>query len=395
MSSTRRKETKAGVPFYEITVSRGRSKSPLTTRWYPPEGWSQRAINRELAKIAADFERRCNNGEILSKQEMRQKAAEEALNAEKVLTLTQYGNEVFMAAKTVIISENTRDSFQRHLDLWVYPALGDMKMEDITPAHLSKLLLSYQAQGKAHASVVKLYAILHSLFKMAYMTEVVERNPMDKVARPKPRKDEQKGKTCEAYTADELRRILLCLEDEPLKWQAYVRLLIDTGIRRGEACGLQWKYVDFQNHKITIAANLCYTGSKGTYLDTPKNGKSRTIDVDPAVTELLRQLRQEQAFRAISPFVFSQDDSPAPMHPQSPSRFFQKFSKRHSIPDFHPHKLRHSFASVAITNGADIASISEMLGHSDKAVTLRMYTHADEESMKRASNIFRAAIKNA
>lgn len=395
MSSTRRKETKAGVPFYEITVSRGRSKSPLTTRWYPPEGWSQRAINRELAKIAADFERRCNNGEILSKQEMRQKAAEEALNAEKVLTLTQYGNEVFMAAKAVIISENTRDSFQRHLDLWIYPTLGDMKMEDITPAHLSKLLLSYQAQGKAHASVVKLYAILHSLFKMAYMTEVVERNPMDKVARPKPRKDEQKGKTIEAYTADELRRILLCLEDEPLKWQAYVRLLIDTGIRRGEACGLQWKYVDFQNHKITVAANLCYTGSKGTYLDTPKNGKSRTIDVDPAVTELLRQLRQEQAFHAISPFVFSQDDSPAPMHPQSPSRFFQKFSKRHSIPDFHPHKLRHSFASVAITNGADIASISEMLGHSDKAVTLRMYTHADEESMKRASNIFRAAIKNA
>ena len=56
--------------------------------------------------------------------------------------------------------------------------------------------------------------------------------------------------------------------------------------------------------------------------------------------------------------------------------------------------LRHSFASVAITNGADIASVSEKLGHSDKAVTLRMYTHADEASISRASDIFREAIKN-
>ena len=62
------------------------------------------------------------------------------------------------------------------------------------------------------------------------------------------------------------------------------------------------------------------------------------------------------------------------------------------IANLHPHKLRHSFASIAITNGADIASVSEKLGHSDKAVTLRMYTHADKESIKRAGDIFRAAL---
>ena len=83
------------------------------------------------------------------------------------------------------------------------------------------------------------------------------------------------------------------------------------------------------------------------------------------------------------------------MHPQSPTRYLRKFSERYQIEDLHPHKLRHSFASVAITNGADIASVSEKLGHSDKAVTLRMYTHADQESMKRASNIFRNALKQA
>ena len=109
--------------------------------------------------------------------------------------------------------------------------------------------------------------------------------------------------------------------------------------------------------------------------------------------ELLRALRSEQAGKAISHYVFTQEGSTEPMHPQSPTRYMQKFSARYGIQELHPHKLRHSFASIAITNGADIASVSEILGHSDKAVTLRMYTHADQASMTRASNIFREAIK--
>lgn len=153
-----------------------------------------------------------------------------------------------------------------------------------------------------------------------------------------------------------------------------IHLLADTGIRRGECCGLQWKVVDFQNNLITITGNLCYAPDKGIYLDTPKNGKTRTIDIAPEVTDLLRQLRLEQASHAISSFVFTQENSPEPMHPQSPTRYLKQFSKRYGIPGLHPHKLRHSFASVAITNGADVASVSEKLGHGDKAVTLRMYT---------------------
>ena len=97
----------------------------------------------------------------------------------------------------------------------------------------------------------------------------------------------------------------------------------------------------------------------------------------------------------MSKWVFTQDGSPEVMHPQSPTRYLSQFAKRYGISDLHPHKLRHSFASVAITNGADIASVSEKLGHTDKAVTLRMYTHADQESIKRASQIFRDAIKQA
>lgn len=395
MPSTRKKVTQSGRVFYEIRVRVSRERPELTTRWYVPEGWSEKAIERELQKQAAEFERRCKAGEVLSRSEQKQKDAQEAIEAAAILTLKQYCEAVFMPAKTVTCSENTRQSFQSMLDNHIYPALGAFKMPDITSANISAFLLSFQALGKSNSTCVKLYTILNLIFKMAYMADTISRNPMDKVERPKPRKNEIKAAEIEAFTADELRYIISCLDREPLKWQVLVRLMIDTGIRRGECCGLQWRYVDFKNCTITICGNLCYTKGAGVYLDTPKNGKIRTIGVDPNVMDLLKRLRAEQAGRAISQFVFTQDNSNEPMHPQSPTRYMAKFAKRYGVDGMHPHKLRHSFASVAITNGADIASVSEKLGHADKSTTLRLYTHADKESMERASNIFREAIKQA
>lgn len=389
MPSIREKQTKDGKKFYEIRVSRGRGRSYLTTRWYPPKGWSKKAIERELAKTAAEFERQVQAGEVVSREEQAKEAA-------KIKTLMQYGEGVFMPAKAVTMSENSRSAYQLYLDKWIYPALGDFKLPEITSAEINSLLLSMQKLGKAQATCVKVYTILQGIFKMAYLADLIDRNPMDKVERPKPRKDELKKPTeAESYTAGELKYILDCLREEPLKWRAYMSLLIDTGLRRGEACGLMWEDVDLDSGIITVKGNLCYTPAKGIYLDTPKSGKTRTVDIAPGVVNLLRQLRAEQARDGLSPYVFSQEGSPEPMHPQSPTRYMKKFAKRYGVADLHPHKLRHSFASVAITNGADVASVSEKLGHSDKAVTLRMYTHADSESIKRAGDIFRNALEAA
>ena len=395
MPSTRRKETKDGRVFYEISVSRGRGKSRLTRRWYVPEGWSQKAIDRELAAVAAEFERQSDAGEVISRAEAREKAAQEAAEAAKILTLKQYGERVFMPSKAVTMSENSRSNYQSYLEKKIYPALGDTKMPEITTAQITALLLSIQSEGKAHATVVKVYTILHGLFRMAYLNDMIDRNPMDKVERPKTRKDEIKAAEPEAYTAEEVQKILTALEKEPLKWRALVHVLIDTGIRRGECCALKWSCIDFTTGAITIAGNLCYTVDKGVYLDTPKNGRTRTVYAGDDTIALLRQLRSEQAKKAISAYIFTREDSPEPMHPQSPTRYLQKFSERCGVPGLHPHKLRHTFASVAITSGADVASVSEALGHSDKAVTLRMYTHANSESVNNAAKIFREAIKKA
>ena len=395
MPSTRKLETKDGRVFYEISVSRGRGKSRLTRRWYPPEGWSRKAIERELAAVAAEFERQSDAGEVISRAEQKDREAQAAAEAAKILTFRQYGERAFMPSKTVTMSENSRSNYQGYLDKKIYPALGDLKLPEITPAQITALLLDIQAEGKAHSTVIKVYTILHSFFKMAYLGDMIDRNPMDKVERPKPRKDEVKASGPLAYTPSEVQKIVAGLEREPLKWRALVHLLIDTGIRRGECCALQWKNIDFATGAVSIRGNLCYTKTKGVYLDTPKNSHLRTVYVGDRTLALLRQLRVEQAKKSISAYVFTQEASPEPMHPQSPTRYLKKFSVRYGVPDLHPHKLRHTFASIAITNGADIASVSEALGHSDKAVTLRMYTHADQESISQAAQIVREAIEKA
>lgn len=395
MPSTRKRTTASGKVFYEIRVSRGRGKAYLTRRWYVPEGWSQKAIDRELAAVSAEFERQCDAGEITSKAEQRALADEQAAEAAKILTLKQYGERVFMPAKAVTMSENGRASYQGNLDRTIYPALGAFKLPDITSAQISALLLDIQASGKAHATVIKAYTILHSLFKMAYLGDMIPKNPMDKVERPKPRKDEIQAAEPQAYTAAEIKQLFDVLDTEPLKWRALVQLLIDTGIRRGECCALRWENIDFSSGAVAISGNLCYTPAKGIYLDTPKNGHRRTVYVGTETLSLLRQLRTEQAAKAFSAYVFTQEGSPEPMHPQSPTRYLKKLSARCGLTDLHPHKLRHTFASVAITNSADVASVSEALGHADKSTTLRMYTHASAESISRTGQIVRDAIKKA
>lgn len=391
MPSIRKKTNKAGRDYYEITVRRGRSQPRLYSRWYPPAGWSQRAIDRELTKVAAEFERQCKAGEVISRKERQERDAQEAAEAALIQTVKQYAERVFMPAKAVTMSENSRASFQSALNTWVYPAIGDKKLPDVSPADLSALLLDIQAQGRAHSTAVKVYTVLHTMFKMAYLADTIPRNPMDKVARPVPRKDEIRETEAQALTVEELQAVLAALEAESLKWRALVHLLIDTGVRRGECCGLKWEDIDLESQVVTIRRNLCYTPARGVYVDTPKNGRTREVDIGPETAALLEALRAQ----SLGEYVFTQEGSMEPMHPQSPTRYLKKLSAKCGVPDLHPHKLRHTFASVAITAGADVASVSEALGHSDKAVTLRMYTHADAESRKRAAQIFREAIKKA
>lgn len=395
MASTRELYTKDGTRYYEIIVSMGRGKPQLTSKWYPKIGWSQKTIDRELEKEKVEFERKCKAGEVLSKKDTKDLECRKVAEAAQIKTLKQYCEAVYMPDLAVRCSENTRSSYQSNLDNWIYPALGDFKLPEISAPQIEALFVSMQKQKKSHSTVLKVYTILKGVFKKACKGKGVAENPMLIVDRPRPRKGEIRKKKPEAYTAKEILYIRECLEKEPLVWKALIYFMSDSGLRRGECCALQWKNLDFKKCTARICGSLGYTSDKGVYLDSTKADKVWTIDVDPYVMDLLKQVKLEQMRNGfLSAYVFTKHNSSDPIHPQSPTKHLKKMEKKYNINHLHPHKLRHSFASIAITNGADVASVSEKLGHSDPAVTLRMYTHATQESIRKASNIFRDALKS-
>lgn len=416
---------KNGNKYWRIQVSRGTGNAPFETRFYYPlkengDPVSKKVAEKELGIFARDFEKNCKEGRVLTRQQ--KKALEEQKKREEeersrqeaaIKTVKQYAENVFLPAKEIQRKQNTYQYYKNALSNHILPLFGEYKMRDITSAMLSAFVLDLQTSGLSHSTILGIYITLNQMFKKAYFEEEIDRNPMDRVERPRRKSNEVRSSEAESFTADEIKNILDKLSEEPLKWQTMIRLMKDTGCRKGEACGLKWENVDFVNNEISIVNNLCYTPSKGVYEETPKNGKGRTIPVPFETMDYLRKWKTEQEETrkkrvkrlekenkpleidkiSKSEFVFNEKGYSSPMHPQAPNRYFKKFGEKYGVKDFHPHKLRHSFASIAITNGADIASVSEILGHSDKATTLKMYTHADKESMRRASETFMKAFE--
>lgn len=393
MASFKLLETKDGQRVYKFSVSRGYGKSPYTMRWRCPASLSIKVADREANKAAIEFEMRCRAGEVLNREQKQAKAAQEAAEAAKLKTFEAYATEIFLAKKRPKLTENAMASYTMYLDKHIFPALGSYLLVDISPAMVDKLIDDFQ-RTHAHSSTIKLWNILNGVFKLAAKDDSIKINPMSKLDRPTPRHDEApQEETDKAYTLDELGYILSCVDNEPLKWRVYVHLMADTGLRRGECCGVQWSDINFKENLITIRHNLQYTPKDGVFDKRPKNKKVRVVDIGDDVAGLLRELRNQQAGQAISKWVFTQDGNIDPMHPQTPTRYFKKLAQRYGIKDFHPHKLRHTSVSVALQAGADLASVSERAGHSNTAVTARIYAHSNQEGMRRAGQLVREALK--
>lgn len=396
MATIEKTVNKAGEIIYKVSVSNGRGRR-VKRSWKPEPTWSAKTTQRELAKFAAQLENALASGELLTRQEQQAQAASEAAERAKLKTFQQYVDGVFLSAKALSLTANAVSNYHQMINKHLFPALGDCLMTEISPAMLQKLLLAFQGQGYSHATCVKLYIILNGIFEMAFRDDTIQANPMLKVDRPKPTKDEKSRvqEHRQAYSVEEVQYIFSCLRNEPLQWRCYITLSVDGGFRRGELCGLQWKDIDFQSSLVTVRHNLQYTAETGVYLATPKSGRTRQVDIGPESLSLLQQLRKQQSESCISTFVFSQHGSTEPMHPQTPTRYFKKFGQRYNVPDFHPHRLRHTAATLMLLNGADMTSVAQRLGHAAVSTTVNFYSHANAESVRRAGEAARAALKEA
>lgn len=418
MASVTPRKNKAGeVISYQIKVSRGRDKvtgkqlTPYTMTYTPPEGWSKKAIERDLQKVMGEFEAACNRGEVLTREQEKEKIIADR-KAEKLAreeeekhpTFKRY-SEIYLAEKKPIFAAGTYENYKHALER-ACKTLGDKKLHDLEMLDIKKYFTAMQTKGAneltgkpyAHKTIVKHYIVLRSMFENAVENGILKYHPMQNMKRPKPRKDEA-PKEAIVYTEEQVNYILECLEKEPLVWRALTLFAIDSGCRRGEIIGLMWEEIDLKTGRCHICRNAQYTVETGTYITTPKNSKSRTIYLTDISLPALREWRKEQQklfFRLGIPnrgFCFTQDNGEM-MNPQAPTAHLRLFGKKYNLPGIHPHALRHTMATISIANGADVVSVSKKLGHSSPAITLDVYSHANEEAQRRANEALENAINN-
>lgn len=449
MASIQKIEGKRGTS-YRIIVSDGYDQDYKKVRhiknWRVPAGWSEKRAEKEVQKLAVEFENQIKQGFQIDTRK----------------TFAEYAAYVIDLKESCGVKHNTILSY-RYLLSRVNPKIGHMKLVDIRPFHLNQLYRTLsetgvrsmekkvcakadlgvlltehgisrerlaQMAGVSHTTVTsacrgqkimldraeKIAAVLGKRVDELFVSEqktvqlspktikefhrfirvvlaqaekemLVPYNAADRATPPKT-----SSKEVNYFQPSQIADILAALEEEPLRWRTITHLLLVTGCRRGEIMGLKWSKVDWENGRIKIDNNLLYAKDRGIYEGTTKTENTRYIKLPAESMELLRQHQQKQEeLRLVngdrwyeSDYVFTRDDG-RPMNPGSITGWLNEFSKRHGLPHINPHAFRHTVASILISSGLDIVTVSKQLGHTKVSTTDDYYAHIIEEEKSKAS----------
>ena len=206
------------------------------------------------------------------------------------------------------------------------------------------------------------------------------------------------GRKCEKKIADEetAQRIIAALEGESIKYETYFKLIIATGMRRGECCGLKWCDIDWEQRSIHICRNAVKVTDEEIFVKEPKTrAGDRYVYFSAEMESLLREYRQEcvyitktydQRELTADDFLFRRQGAQLPMTPTTFTYRFKLILKKNGLPqELNVHSLRHTAASLMIAGGTDVATVAGILGHSQPSTTLDIYTHAFDKNKKAAS----------
>lgn len=268
-------------------------------------------------------------------------------------------------------------------------------LQKVTSTQIQKFLIYLRTEKDfSPQNVHHHYRTLNMIFDFAMKQEVIQKNPMDKVDRPKLPK-----KKVDAFSQEEAAAFFHALESCPLDFRCLLHLLITTGLRRGECVGLKWRDIDEARSMVQIERNVTYTVKTGIIVNTPKTAaSSRVVPIMDSTLSLLKRLKQQRQSEnptAIleDSFVFpSEADVFSPRNPDAVTRRVKRFMKAQGLPDMSPHDLRHSCATLLLSSGADIKSVQEILGHVNASTTLNFYVKSDFKQMQSASTKFAAAF---
>jgi integrase len=258
----------------------------------------------------------------------------------------------------------------------VTPLLGKRRLNQLTPAAVEGAYADLAESGLSNRSIVQVHTVLHNALKKAVQWGLLGRNPTEAVGVPRPVRNEM-----QTLTEEQVRRLFLATQDHDL--HALWVLLATTGLRLGEALGLKWEDIDFENCRLTVRRALQRQKNDGLVLVEPKTSRSRrTVYFPDGLATVLREHRRKQAEAKLllgpgwqnRGVVFCREDGSL-IDPGTISHRLHAITKKDGLPRIRVHDLRHTAATLLLAKGENPKIVQELLGHSTIAVTLDIYSH--------------------
>lgn len=219
--------------------------------------------------------------------------------------------------------------------------------------------------------------ILYQALTEAVKAGLLSANPCEYIDLPSVPRHE-----AHFYTAEQVQTLLDSIRDDPLF--PLVKITAIYGLRRSELLGLQWDSIDFESGTLTIRHTVSKV-TKPVEKDKTKNASSyRSFPLLPEARAIfLQALSDQRTNRRLfgkayqeNPYVFKWPDG-RPFPPDYITHHFARLLQKNGLPRIRFHELRHSCASILLSNGFTLKDVQEWLGHSDIKMTANVYGHLD------------------
>lgn len=306
--------------------------------------------------------------------------------------------ERWLASKEGRIRESTHQSYRKLVRRHIIPRLGHIPLQKLLPAgvqHWEDTLLTSggikRAGGAAPGDVRACHGLLRQALAHAVALGLVVRNATDGVKPPSRPAVEQR-----VWTKDQVKHFLASTVDDPLHllW----RVALETGARRGELLALHWEHVDTDSRQIHIRHALSDSNGVLKIREPKTRSGKRAIPITAHLADRLDLARTEQKRRRLAAgpgweehdLVFCGKWG-GMLWPNNISTQFHALIRAHHMPPIRLHDLRHTNATLLLADRVPIKEVSERLGHSDIAMTLRIYAHVipgEEQAVASIANLF-------
>jgi integrase len=259
---------------------------------------------------------------------------------------------------------------------YIVPALGRLKLKDLNPVHVRGFYREKLDSGLSSATVRKIHSILRKALKQAVLDGLTPRNVCEAV---KPPKVEHK----EIRPLDRGQTKALLEVAIGNRLEALYVLAVHTGMREGELLGLKWGDVDLERGVLRLRHALVREGGKVVLgdLKTPKSRRSVRLTCAAAEalrSHLERQLAEMERMGSLyqsGGLVFGTKSGTLINPSNLRNRSFKPLLKRAGLPHICFHDLRHTCATLLLSQGTHPKLVQELLGHATIAMTLDTYSH--------------------